>query len=560
MPNLAKLIENGVMGDLAPLTPLCPPLLWTSIATGQLADRHGVLDTVEPDPVTGGLRPVTRASLAAPQVWDLLARHGIASHVVGWPATHPAQGPSTCISDGFPLGVPRSLYPHSLAAAVEPLRFQPQEWSGSELSLFVPQLASIDQQKDRRLAALAASLAQAVSIHAAATTLMSSASWEFSAVWFGVIGAVSSLIPPDRDHAYLDVLPGVYRFLDLLLGRLLHLAGPEAVALLVSDRAAGEPEWQDATGVGSRGILCASGPHIENDELAFGAGPLDLAPTILALFGFQSAELPGRILSEICPDVPTKSISVGANAAPAPSLQSLLDRDRLELEALGYKDAAAEAHRPEVEAAEARRNFHLARVLLAQDRAAEAVPLLEKIAAAFPRNREYRLYLGHAYLQNGNVAECRILSEALLAENPDSPFAAISRTYLALMEGRHREAREHLKGGRGVYGVDAALDVAMGVAALKAGDHGQAADAFRSAIASGTRMPAAHTGLARAMLLSKRYEEAADAALDAVRLRYDIPEAHEILGLALRAMGREQDAAGAFAARDHLLRRHGPAA
>ena len=101
MPNLARIVEKGVMGDLATLKPLCSPLLWTSVATGTFADRHQILDTVEPDPVTGGVRPVTKASLGATQIWNILAReglHGIALlsdgaarltevyHLMAWPA------------------------------------------------------------------------------------------------------------------------------------------------------------------------------------------------------------------------------------------------------------------------------------------------------------------------------------------------------------------------------------------------------------------------------------------------------------------------------------------
>lgn len=250
MPNLARMVENGVMGDLATLTPLCSPLLWTSIATGAFADRHGVLDTVEPDPVTGGIRPITRASLGAPQIWDLLAREGLKCQSIGWPVTHPAKGPATCVSatlvsatlvsDGFAHGVPDSIYPQALESTILPLRFKPQEWTGDELHLFVPEMGRIDQDKDKRLAQLAVILAESVSAHAAATTLLESEAWDFSAVWFGAVGRACELLVSGADEIYKDVVTGVYRFLDLFLGRLLDLAGPEAVVMLVSDRTAGK--------------------------------------------------------------------------------------------------------------------------------------------------------------------------------------------------------------------------------------------------------------------------------------------------------------------------------
>ena len=49
MPNLQKLIDGGVMGNVASLPPMLSPILWTSIATGKRADKHGILGFAEPD-------------------------------------------------------------------------------------------------------------------------------------------------------------------------------------------------------------------------------------------------------------------------------------------------------------------------------------------------------------------------------------------------------------------------------------------------------------------------------------------------------------------------------
>ena len=49
MPALASLVDHGVMGNLATLEPPFSPMLWTSIATGHTADRHGIHHFVQPD-------------------------------------------------------------------------------------------------------------------------------------------------------------------------------------------------------------------------------------------------------------------------------------------------------------------------------------------------------------------------------------------------------------------------------------------------------------------------------------------------------------------------------
>ena len=46
MPSLAGLMARGAWGHLASLQPMISPMLWTTIATGMTADRHGVLEGV----------------------------------------------------------------------------------------------------------------------------------------------------------------------------------------------------------------------------------------------------------------------------------------------------------------------------------------------------------------------------------------------------------------------------------------------------------------------------------------------------------------------------------
>ena len=50
VPNLARLMREGAWGPLRSREPLLSPLLWTTIATGQRPQDHGILDFVEPGP------------------------------------------------------------------------------------------------------------------------------------------------------------------------------------------------------------------------------------------------------------------------------------------------------------------------------------------------------------------------------------------------------------------------------------------------------------------------------------------------------------------------------
>src|ERR1700720_3119219 len=62
MPNLARVIAGGVRGNIATIYPVLSPMLWTSIATGKRAYRHGIHGFSEPLPNGTGVRPITLLS------------------------------------------------------------------------------------------------------------------------------------------------------------------------------------------------------------------------------------------------------------------------------------------------------------------------------------------------------------------------------------------------------------------------------------------------------------------------------------------------------------------
>jgi len=60
MPTLNKLVEQGVMGSISTLEPPFSPMLWTSIATGKHADKHGILGFTEKDFPSSSLKVYLR--------------------------------------------------------------------------------------------------------------------------------------------------------------------------------------------------------------------------------------------------------------------------------------------------------------------------------------------------------------------------------------------------------------------------------------------------------------------------------------------------------------------
>src|SRR4051794_22332923 len=72
LPNLKRIIEDGCWGTVSAPVPLVRSMLWTTVATGVCAPRHGVCGDVAVRVDGAGLQPTGRSAWRAAAVWDLL--------------------------------------------------------------------------------------------------------------------------------------------------------------------------------------------------------------------------------------------------------------------------------------------------------------------------------------------------------------------------------------------------------------------------------------------------------------------------------------------------------
>src|SRR4051812_26977188 len=150
MPNLARLIAGGVHGNIATIYPVLSPMLWTSIATGKRAYKHGIHGFSEPLPDGSGIRPITLLARRTKAVWNILNQTGHRSIIVGWWPSHPAEPINgVMVSNHFEqaLAEPNmtrplpagAVHPSSLASSLAELRVNPTELTGEFLRFFVPE-------------------------------------------------------------------------------------------------------------------------------------------------------------------------------------------------------------------------------------------------------------------------------------------------------------------------------------------------------------------------------------------------------------------------------------
>ena len=88
LPHLEGIANRGTSADLeSPYS--VSPVIWTSIATGQKPEVHGITDFVVP--TDHGDVPISSALRKVPALWNLLTLVGRRVSVLGWYATWPAE-------------------------------------------------------------------------------------------------------------------------------------------------------------------------------------------------------------------------------------------------------------------------------------------------------------------------------------------------------------------------------------------------------------------------------------------------------------------------------------
>ncbi len=534
MPSLARLIDRGVLSDLTTLEPLICSMLWTSVATGRRADAHGILGDLERDE-EGVLHLARSTSRRSKALWNFFHHAGLRSLVVGWPASHPAESiDGVVVSDRFhrhlgasPLA--GSVHPRELEETISEQRLRPDEITAAHLAPFVPGLPSLLDGSDERLRIIATVLAESATVHAAATWLLENERWDFCAVHYEAIASLSraflrftgSESRDDESLAYKDVVGGIYRFHDMMLGRLLELAGKDAIVFLVSDHGMLQTDGRSAEAHRARALLVAAGPGIREDDRIYGASLLDVAPTILALQGVAiGSEVEGRPLREL----------LSSELPMARGSTSELSREQVEpFEDFRIGD--------EVLAPPWAPRYNLARSLLGSDRAKDACTVLEELKKELPDETHFALLHAQALYHLGEHELCRQVLAPLDDGAKRTPMVDVLLAFLACREGRSEETVERLARAERFPDRLPRLHHEIGNAYLQMSRWEDAARAYRTALELDGEDARSHDGLAAALLELDRPEEAAREALHAVWLSHHFPSAHFHLGAALARMG-----------------------
>src|SRR5256712_12184914 len=91
MPNLAKLMKEGVSGTLRSILPPITPPAWTSFLTGKNPGNHRLFHFLEAQPGGYSLRYLNATSPRAKTIWKMLSDSGFTVGPMNIPFPYPPE-------------------------------------------------------------------------------------------------------------------------------------------------------------------------------------------------------------------------------------------------------------------------------------------------------------------------------------------------------------------------------------------------------------------------------------------------------------------------------------
>ncbi len=237
LPNLHRLMQEGVWGDLHSCDPPITVPAWSCMTCGLDAGTLGVYGfRNRRDHSYSPLALASSLDIRAKRLWDYTGDAGLDAVVLGVPQTYPPRPLRGCLVTDLltPSTSVAYTYPESLAAELRT--------AAGEYIIDVP-----DFRADAREGLVARIHALMHNRFDYAEHLLRAKPWDlFMMVEIG-LDRIHHAFWQDADPAHPDyragnpyesVVPDYYRALDTRIGRLLDLAGPDTTVLIVSDHGA----------------------------------------------------------------------------------------------------------------------------------------------------------------------------------------------------------------------------------------------------------------------------------------------------------------------------------
>ncbi len=325
LPNFSRLIDEGAWGELRSLEFLESPMIWTSIATGKVPEKHGITGFTTK---VGSRREgaiLTANFREARTLWDILGENGRTVGVVMWLVTWPAEPVNGyLVSDYIKFDWKQAgreqeatTYPPELASEIMGMVVRADDVADERVAGFLTGDVPPGPPFDARVKALRNCISVDETSRAIGLRMARSRPTDLTAVYMSGIDGVCH-------HFWVDAFPGTgapvsdretelfgevieryYDDADRVLGEFLELADENTTVIVTSDHGHSGPKPRgDSYAIGiamhdPTGFIVLWGKDIVGGRELDDPSVLDIAPTILTLYGLPVAEdMDGRVLTE----------------------------------------------------------------------------------------------------------------------------------------------------------------------------------------------------------------------------------------------------------------------
>jgi len=237
LPNLARLMAEGVHGPLESTLPPVTSPAWPTFATGRNPGKHGVFDFIRP---TGGqFELVNATSIHAPTLWQILSEAGRQVGVMNVPVTYPPAQVNGFIISGMlsPVGS-EITYPTNLldryAGRLKPYRIAPhiQYKPGNEAEFTADLLDLVERRGAYALQLMADYPYDFLMFHFLSTDTMQHAFWKF-------VDPAHPRYEPQAAARFGPAVKQLYQRIDGFVGQMLDRVTGDTTVIVMSDHGFG---------------------------------------------------------------------------------------------------------------------------------------------------------------------------------------------------------------------------------------------------------------------------------------------------------------------------------
>ena len=243
LPNLRKLSENGVSGELESAIPPLTPPAWTSFMTGKNPGKHGIFYFLEPQPGSYAMRYASAGSRRSKTVFGLVSEAGMTVTSVNIPFTYPPEQLNGCQISGMDTPSEQSAFIHppelraELEKAVGKIRFDVTHLgfmsTDDRRQLVLEEMREVDEQ----WAKVAFYLLDKHPTDLMMFTFMSIDTVQHH--FWQYMDANHFMYDARGAERFRDAVLKVYQRLDGIVGRFLQNLSEDTTVLLVSDHGGG---------------------------------------------------------------------------------------------------------------------------------------------------------------------------------------------------------------------------------------------------------------------------------------------------------------------------------